>query len=139
MSENQISINKIEGGRVEFAFKKVESAKVYLKEKAKEYRSLIEKLTTMLLTNGLGQTIAFIKAKAEIKNGNKNAYMIILEQIDEYFKANEIVGTIKKGNENLVKWIITKDTTEYKLIAQEIVSLFKWLKRFAQGLIARED
>ena len=32
----------------------------------KEYRSIVMKLPTLILTNGLGQTLAFLKSKGSI-------------------------------------------------------------------------
>jgi len=125
--------SKLENGRAEAAYTFVENAVKELSDKSKDYSSHIKKLATMLLINGLGQTVVFIKAKSQ----KDKAYKIIYNQLQEYFKS-DIVNIKINNNEDLVKWIISHNSSNYRQIAQETLSLFKWLKRFAEGMIEEE-
>jgi len=61
----QSEIKKLEQGRAEFAYKCVKEAVKKFKsdtKRQKEYRSYSLKIPIMILTNGLGQTLAFVKA-----------------------------------------------------------------------------
>lgn len=151
------SISKIEKGRAEFAYKCAKEG-VEIKEKKQingdfyidgNYVSYVRKITSMVISNGLGQTIAFIYSKRKKEKNNKkpgsednpkNAYDLIYEQLAEYFKS-EYVSRIKITEENseLVKWIISLDSYQYRYVTEEVLALMKWLKRFAEGLSAEYE
>ena len=68
-------VNKLEKGRAEYAYNCVKE--VINKGFEKEYKSYVKSLPQMILSNGLGQTLAFIQAKSE----PDNAYQKIYERI----------------------------------------------------------
>jgi CRISPR-associated protein Cmr5 len=133
------TINKLEKGRAEFAYECVDKAIKNFKndlKKQKEYKSYIRKIPPMILSNGLGQTLAFVKAKSK----NENAYKLIYQQLTDYLKS-EHTGRIRMPQQEneLVKWVISCDSLTYRYITQEILALLNWLKRFAEGLIEEEE
>jgi CRISPR-associated protein Cmr5 len=132
-------ITKLEKGRAEFAYRCVEKAIEIFKDnskKQKEYKSYARKIPTMILSNGLGQTLAFIKAKSE----KGNAYDLIYQQLTEYMKSDH-TARIKMPQEknDLVEWVISCNSSTYRYITQEILAFLNWLKRFAEGLIEVEE
>jgi CRISPR-associated protein Cmr5 len=131
---NENFITKLEKGRAESAYKFVEEAIKELKEKSKDYKSHVKKIPSMILSNGLGQTLAFVKAKSNSKSGD--AYKLIYKQLTNYIKS-ECPSRIKMPqNENdLVKWVISLDSTRYSYVTEELLSFLNWLKRFSEGLI----
>ncbi|HON72169.1 MAG TPA: type III-B CRISPR module-associated protein Cmr5 [bacterium] len=136
MSRTESVVNKLEKGRAECAYKCVEEAINRLNNKEqKEYRSYSRKIPTMILTNGLGQTLAFIKSKSE----KGNAYSLIYDQLTEYMKSDSTLKIqMPSGESDLVKWVISSDSVTYRYIEQEILAFLNWLKRFAEGLIEEE-
>ncbi|MGC8872735.1 MAG: type III-B CRISPR module-associated protein Cmr5, partial [Caldimicrobium sp.] len=99
------------------------------------YKSYVRKISSMILSNGLGQTLAFVKAKS--KRGN--AYDLIYKQLTEYMKSNHTTRISMPQDKNeLVKWVISCNSQDYRYITQEIVAFLQWLKRFAEGLIEEE-
>ncbi len=129
-------IRKLEKGRAEFAYNCVKDAISKLDEKKKkEYRSYTKKIPTMILSNGLGQTLAFVKAKA--KDGN--AYELLYAQMTEYMKSDSAVRIQMPSDKNeLIEWVISCDSKEYRWITQELLAFLGWLKRFAEGMIEEE-
>jgi len=121
--ENRI-INQ-EKDRAIFAFACVEDANQNDKIK-KDYKSYVRKIPMMILNNGLGATIAFIYSKKK----EENAYALIDRQILKWFKLDE--------KEDLVQWIINKNSQEYRAVTNEVLTLFSWLKRFAEGMIEED-
>jgi len=101
----------------------------------KNYRSYVKKIPTMIVSNGLGQTLAFIKAKSE----KGNAYDLIYKQLTEYMKS-EHTARIKMPQDKteLIEWVISCDSATYRYITQEILAFLNWLKRFTEGLIEEE-
>lgn len=134
MNENVNLIQKLEQGRAEFAYKCVNSALTLESRKQKEYKSYVKKIPQMILSNGLGPTLAFVLAKSE----NGNAYDLIYNQIGKYLRS-EAASRIRLPDQiDLIEWITSCNSTEYKYASREILSFFNWLRRFAEGLIEGE-
>jgi len=93
----------------------------------KEYKAYVKKIPMMILTNGLGATFAFVYSKK--KNGN--VWELIYNQTKVWFQVPE--------NDELVKWIIDQDSQLYRATTNELLALFNWLKRFADGMIEGEE
>ena len=113
------------------------------------YKSYVKKVPMMVLNNGLGATFAFIYSKSKkdkkvnnriVKSGEKenpkNAYDLISYQIDDWFKNHSFIE--KKSDNDLVEWIINQESQEYRATTNEVLALFNWLKRFADGMIEKE-
>jgi CRISPR-associated protein Cmr5 len=118
-----------------------------------KYKSYVKKIPSMILSNGLGQTLAFViskRQKPKKKDGQKhnpgssenpkNAYDLIYQQLTEYIKSDH-TARIKMPQEknDLVEWVISCNSSTYRYITQEILALLNWLKRFAEGLIEVEE
>lgn len=133
MSNNESIITRLEKGRAEFAYKCVKDAIEKLDEKKrKDYRSYIRKIPQMILSNGLGQTIAFIYAKKE----KGNAYELIYNQLTDYLKSESTIRISLPADKNeLVKWIISLDSQNYQYATEEVLAFLNWLKKFADGMI----
>lgn len=121
----------LENGRAKFAYDYAEGAVKKFGEKDKEYKSNVKKIPMMIKTNGLGATLAFIKAKG--KDGN--AYCLIYTQAKEWLKQKfpEI------GDKDLVDYIISNDSNQYRALTIETLAFFNWLRRFAEGLFKGDD
>ena len=119
--------------RSRFAYQKVEEAiQQFPKQKdekeskkQKEYKSYVKKIPMMILTNGLGATFAFIYSKKK----KSEAYELIYKQVGEWFEIEE----------DLVKWIIDQKSPQYRATTNELLALFNWLKRFADGMIEEKS
>ncbi|TCO60228.1 type III-B CRISPR module-associated protein Cmr5 [Caldanaerobacter subterraneus] len=151
MSNELSTMRKLEKGRAEFAYDCVRQAieEVFKgedeKERRKEYRSYARKIPTMILTNGLGQALAFLKAKAgtdeeenEAEKGKSRVYRLLYEQITRYMKSETTSRiSMPPEREDLLGWVISCDSVEYRYITQEILAFLTWLSRFAEGMIEK--
>lgn len=136
MNNSQTLASKLEQGRVEFAYNCAEKEKEELKEKVKEYKSYSKKISSMILTNGLGQTLAFVKAKSK----KEKAYELLYEQTTEYFRSNFTVRIkISPDQNDLLEWVISCDSQDYRYITNELLAFLNWLRRFAEGMIKEEE
>ena len=134
MNENVNLIQKLEQGRAEFAYNCVKDALELDSRRQKEYKSYVKKIPQMILSNGLGSTLAFVLSKSE----KGNAYDLIYKQIEMYLRSQS-ASRIRLPNQiDLVQWIVSCNSTEYKYASREILSFFNWLRRFAEGLIEGE-
>jgi CRISPR-associated protein Cmr5 len=113
----------------------------FYKNLLKNYCSYVKKIPTMILSNGLGQTLAFVKAKSE----KGNAYDLIYKQLTEYIRSEHTIRITPEDKKeleeknDLVEWVISCNSSTYRYITQEILAFLNWLKRFAEGLIEEEE
>lgn len=98
------------------------------KFKISEYKSYCKKLPSMVLTNGLGQTLAFMNAK-------KGSYYLIYLQLENYIKK----FTNYLNDTRLLNFVISTDSYKYRHITNEAFSFMNWLKRFSEGMIEGDD
>jgi CRISPR-associated protein Cmr5 len=99
----------------------------------KEYRSIVLKFPTLIITNGLGQSIAFLKAKGKNDNSKpeEKLYRDIEGWLDRCFQWNV------KGE--LIEKIITLPSDKFRLVTAETLSYLSWLKRFADAVLPKEE
>ncbi len=129
-------IKTLEQGRAEFAFKCAEEGQKY----SSEYKSYVKKIPMLIKTNGLGATMAFIFSKAtwKDKNGNVklNTYATIYKQTSEWIKDEKKL--LKFTENNFAKKLTQINSSEYRFITIEVLALFTWMRRFAEGLITKD-
>ena len=156
MAERETISQKLEKGRAEFAYKCAnEGNKITQKNQINneyyeddKYTSYAKKMPTMILTNGLGQTLAFIVSKRQkVKDKNqpgteknpKNAYDLIYKHLTDYLKSDSTARKqMPKDKEDLLEWVISCDSSDYRYTTQELLAFLNWLKRFAEGMIEGE-
>lgn len=130
MSNTQISMQQIEGGRASFAFQEVNQSTTALnnKDKVKLYSSYLKRLPSMIQVNGLGQAIAFYYSK---KNKG-NEYELIYQSIGKWLQGNPV--NMLDTNKELVKAIVELNSEEYRRVTVEVLALLNWMRKFATGM-----
>ncbi len=91
-----------------------------------EYKSGLKKFPVYVKTNGLGQTLAFIK--------NRNdGYDLIYRQLVKWLKKDT-----EQPNENggdLIEEVISLDSSTYRQVTIEVLAFSNWMRRFVDGLM----
>ena len=95
------------------------------KKLAGEYRALVRSAATDILTNGLGQTLAFLLAKDKGEKGRKPT--------PHWALYTHISTWIPDANSDLLKWLISQDSEVYRQTTVEVMAYLNWLKRFAEA------
>lgn len=91
-----------------------------------KYGSLVRKVPSYIITNGLGQTLAFLRAKG--KGEPDNEHEILYGQLSEW------VGGQLGVKNDLLDWIVNTATSQqYRLATMEALAFLQWLKRFAEA------
>ncbi len=93
----------------------------------KEYKPHVKKIPMLIKTNGLGATIAFMFSKKK-----DYAYTLINQQISEWFSNADNPHRLEFTD--FQKKILSLDSKEYRIVTAEVMALFTWLRRFAEGL-----
>jgi len=98
---------------------------------AKEYGQLAKSAPADIQANGLGQTLAFWRAKAK-----KDAhYKALLDHASAW-----VMGQMKQQHrDGLLCWIMAKASTDdYRRATAEAIAFLNWLKRFAEAELGGE-
>lgn len=120
------NIKGIEQGRAKMAYDCVKYVIDNQTEAVKKkYKSGAKKLPVLIKTNGLGQSLAFIKNRDD-------GWKIIYRQITEWLQERQLVKT---GDIDLVKEVIQMESNAYRQLTVECISFLNWLRRFVDGLM----
>jgi CRISPR-associated protein Cmr5 len=108
------------------------------KRYAKEYGSLARSGPAEVQTNGLGQTLAFWRAKGYEQGQPKkdNAHAKLFAHVSAQIRGQ--LGL--PGGNDVVVWIAEKASTEaYRRATAEAIAFLIWLKRFAEAELPKES
>ncbi|MGQ9556096.1 MAG: type III-B CRISPR module-associated protein Cmr5 [Anaerolineae bacterium] len=95
-----------------------------------KYSSLARSAAADIQANGLGQTLAFWKAK------KGDEHLALYSAVDAWVR-----GQIKSGGANdLLTWIMQEASTdEYRRATVEAIAFLVWVKRFAEAELKGGD
>ena len=130
---NQTKINKLENGRAEFAYVKANEGADLDDKDAKKYKSYVKKIPVIIKTNGLGNTLAFIKSKKD------SVYDIIYGQLSDWLRQDNSGAPLLPTDRDLLEFILQMDSLQYRQMTTECIALFSWLRRLAEGLIEGDE
>jgi len=98
----------------------------------KEYRSIVMKSPTLIITNGLGQTLAFFKSKG--KNDESKPEEKLYKDIEGWL--DKCIDWTAKGG--LMEKIIALPNDKFRYATSETLSFLSWMKRFADAVLSKE-
>lgn len=105
-----------------------------IQKKLKEsYKSVAKKLPVLIKTNGLGQTLAFMKSKRAKKDNPENGYDKLYQQLGKWLQAESENQFIESGE--LVEKIILLNSSFIRQATVETLALLNWMRRFVDGLM----
>ena len=109
--------------RANFCLNKVKEIDSSIKDKFKSYA---QKLPSLITSNGLIMTLAFIKSKSE------RAYEELYDILDEWLTKEALIPWESEEEDLLER--LTKQSTEIViLVTQEAMRLAEWLKRMVEA------
>lgn len=115
------------------AYNRVYEIKSLRDEKIKkEYGSLVRGLPAMILTDGLGQALAFLLAKAK---GETNAHSYAYNHLSSWVCA----WARQDPNTDLLQLVLARSTSEYRQYTNEALAYLHWLKRFVEAANLKND
>ncbi|MCS6872512.1 MAG: type III-B CRISPR module-associated protein Cmr5 [Anaerolineae bacterium] len=112
--------------RAKHAWDKIQQVDSKSADKKKKYGSLVRGLLQLVQTDGLGQMLAFLLAKAggDSESEHGLAYAHIADWIKTEFKLPDA---------KLMEWLLQQPTSEYRRTTAEVIAYINWLKRFAEA------
>lgn len=134
MSQDVTTLKGIEQGRAKYAFDSVKEISENGAKRLKEsYKSAAKKLPVLIKTNGLGQTLAFVKSKRAKEGKPKNGYDKLYAQVGAWFQTKDAEG-FPEGCD-LVEKVIQLESPLYRQVTVETLALLNWVRRFVDGLM----
>lgn len=100
----------------------------------KKYGSLARKVPMLVLTNGLGQTLAFLRAKG--KDDSSDEHNVLFRHLSAWTMSQVAPNA---GNQNLLEWVLNNDSVAYRHATTEALAYLTWLKRFAEAELPTEE
>lgn len=100
----------------------------------KKYGSLARRVPMLVLINGLGQTLAFLRAKGKDDPGDE--HNILFQHLSTWTMSQVAPDA---GNKDLLSWILEKDSASYRRATAEALAYLAWLKRFAEAELPTEE
>ena len=132
-------VQTMEQARSREAFDNVESVKG--QPYKKEYRSRAREFPSMVLANGLLQTMSFLFSKSDKDKGCKNIAEHIRGWIKSAIEREWLEQPVQpysvKDVSETIKWLSSLDIRSYLAVTNEVMSFSPWLKRFAEGMIEK--
>ncbi len=137
-----------------FAMECVKKVKGTFNDKnKKQYKTLVRKMSALIQKNGFIGTLVFNLSKVkddyhrevlknivdwnisnykinDIKNF-KNDYEKLQKEIDDENDLNRFT--------KYIEWATSLNQGEYRFVTKEMMNLFGWIKRFADGMIEGEE
>ncbi|GAK51207.1 CRISPR-associated protein, Cmr5 family [Candidatus Moduliflexus flocculans] len=120
-------IKSLENQRAEFALASVTAAN--LNDYRGEYKSYVKNIPVLLKTNGLGNTLAFMRSK------KRAAYDLLYQQFSEWLKKPECPCKTLLPGKDLLEFVISQPSPVYRHVTKELIALLTWMKRLADSMI----
>lgn len=127
--------------RAEYVYKKIIEYKLATEigDRSK-LRSYAQKVPSYIKTNGLLATMAFINSKKVSGNNDGCAYQTIHDIIFDWMKKTTLEDELKEKDKNyFLECLIGLKSPEYRNAEREVLSLFSWIRRFAEGELGEEN
>lgn len=102
----------------------------------REYKTLVRKMPTLIQKNGYINTLVFNLSKQKNKNHQEVLYNII-NWSNKNEKIKYLLGEQSQIDQYIEKVVKLKQS-QYRLVTKEMINLFVWIKRFADGMIEDE-
>ncbi|WP_032123140.1 type III-B CRISPR module-associated protein Cmr5 [Clostridium amazonitimonense] len=135
-----------------FAMECVESAMTNASIHSGKYKTLVKKMSTLIQQNGLIGTLVFNLSKISKTYHKEVLKNIIMWNVKNSkinnmnnFDTKQMIFTKTDNEKNDIKvftdyieWVTSLEPVEYRLLTKEMINLFAWIKRFADGMIEGE-
>lgn len=128
--------NNLDILRAKYAFNMVAKVSENNSDFQNNFKSYVKNVPMLIKTNGIAATFAFVKSKSKNEN---NEYNIIYDLVDIWLRT-EMKNPIIQENSHteLSKALIDMSPSDFKRATKEVLALFVWLKRFAEGNLMKK-
>ncbi len=123
--------------RAKFAYNEVIEFKKKHSDKCQsKFKSYSKSIPSYIKMNGLLATVAFINVKKGENSDDEKAYKGLYDITVKWLKETNFLNV---DNEDLMASLVELSPSKYRDIEREVLSLFAWIRRFAEGELQEED
>ena len=124
-------VQTLEQERARFALEKINRWRIngQLQDGADSYTRLVQKFPAMVITNGLGQALAYLLADNE---GKQKPSRKLYNDLGEWLVTRRIY---QGPHDKLIDLLITGDRRTYQLATEETLALVTWMTKFAEAFL----
>lgn len=119
----------LEQERAKYAYDKIMLVKD--KDFEEDYSRYVKSAPALILTNGLGNTLAFYKSKSK----KSKAYSKLYNHIEEWLKKRGYCNE----NQDALEWIANTDSLLVLQATQEVLALLNWMTKFAKAELKESE
>ena len=107
---------------------------------AAQYGSYVERFGPAVLTNGLGQALAFERASAGCSpgEGDEQAHKRLYDNIQGWLRKDDGGPALLRRETDLLDWLVEAEQSEYLAAQAETLAWLSWHKKFCQAYLPRE-
>jgi CRISPR-associated protein Cmr5 len=129
----------LEQHRAKYALGRIQHVQGFTKSDDKaRYATLVRKLPTMILNNGLGQALAFLLADDEGKDKPSGGlYKHIEKWLSGPIDPDHPARVYRGDTPSLIDQLINGDRAQYLRAQQEALALLVWMKKFADAYLPK--
>lgn len=125
----------LEQERAQKAMKMVKAVKALDNNVTKgKYRSYVKSASTLILTNGLGQSLAFWNANTAKTGAAADAYKTLLNHIAQFLLGEDYNGNVQE----FIEREIDRPVIQYRQDTNEVLACLVWLKRFTDAMLPED-
>lgn len=108
----------------------------------KEYRRMVERLPVMILTNGLGQALAYLHSRAAGPNdaerpGRRQAMQLVINHLQDLVLT--VRGLYAGLNDSLLASVCHGDREQLRLATDEALAVLTWWTKFTRAFLPKPD
>jgi len=96
------------------------------------YKSIVAKLPSRILNNGLGVTVAFHFSKSKDKQGQETVYGYVCEQLRKWLAEQGYVES--QDIATFAREVVALPVADLRAVTNEALAFLTWLRRFTDGL-----
>lgn len=122
--------------RARFAMQAV-AAVLADQEVAKRYRAYANSWPAMIQTNGIGQALAFAKAKGNASSAEAQAWLALYTNLSRWL-TQESCQPLGKDGEDILQVLTREGQQTYQRAQAEAQALLYWIKQFARAEISAQ-
>lgn len=127
------SRNSLEQQEAMYALASVKD--IQAKKASGDYFTQVKRLPAMVLTNGLGHSLAFLRSKAGKNSAEESGHRALFDDVAGWLQELEVYPSEGEIMEHILKGSMSK----YLEAQSHVMRLLTWLVRFANAYLESEE
>ena len=102
----------------------------------KDYKNLAKSLPALVMSNGLMQTLAFLKAKeSQEHHATLGAHVVAWAMTSNKPDPSKNGTAFKSGFHTIMKNLYKMNSSEYRRVTEETLEILRWIRQMADAAI----